>query len=226
MPPKNSVKIYISNSYYHIYNRGVEKRKIFEDLQDYNVCLNYIKQYLEPKKEVELREKLAKVGTSTKEKEECIKLLRLKNYADELHLISYILMPNHFHFLFFQKKETSIAEFMNSFANRYAMYFNAKYQRVGRLYQDVYRGVLVESEEQLLCLSRYIHRNDYSLQGVPLQAQPSSYPEYLGKRQTPWIHSEHILPYFSRTNPSLLYRSYVESQETEEIISKLTIDTE
>ncbi len=45
MPAKNSVKYYIADSIYHIYNRGVEKRKIFLDEQDSGVFLGYLKRY-------------------------------------------------------------------------------------------------------------------------------------------------------------------------------------
>ena len=48
MPAKNTVKFYLPNSNYHIYNRGVEKRIIFKDDQDYKVFLSYVKEYLSP----------------------------------------------------------------------------------------------------------------------------------------------------------------------------------
>ena len=51
MPSKNIIKTYIENGYYHIYNRGVEKRKIFLDEQDYKVFLSYLKIYLSPKED-------------------------------------------------------------------------------------------------------------------------------------------------------------------------------
>ena len=54
MPARNSIKQYIENGYYHIYNRGVEKRLIFLDEQDYSVFLSYLKEYLLPKNESEL----------------------------------------------------------------------------------------------------------------------------------------------------------------------------
>lgn len=51
MPAKNSVKTYIANGFYHVYNRGVEKRNIFLDEQDYLVFLSYLKLYLSPVEE-------------------------------------------------------------------------------------------------------------------------------------------------------------------------------
>ena len=107
MPAKNSVKNYVENSYYHLYNRGVEKRIIFQDSQDYAVFLNYLKEYLLPKDEQNLRNKLTDPNISYKEKDKIIKLLRLNNFTDEIILIAYCLMPNHFHLLVKQKSSYS-----------------------------------------------------------------------------------------------------------------------
>ena len=108
MPSRNSVKQYINEGYYHIYNRGVEKRSIFQDIQDYLVFLSYLKQYLLPKNEEELKEKLSDLNTSYKEKDKIIKLLQLNNFADEITFLAYCLMPNHFHFFIKQKSAGSI----------------------------------------------------------------------------------------------------------------------
>src|SRR3989304_6385484 len=103
MPSKHSTKTYIENSYYHIYNRGVEKRNIFLDQQDYGVFLSYLKEYLLPKNERELANKLADPNVSSREKAKIIKLLRMNNFADEIILFAYCLMPNHFHLLIKQR---------------------------------------------------------------------------------------------------------------------------
>lgn len=141
MPAKNSIKVYAENGYYHLYNRGVDKRVIFGDAQDYVVFLSYLKTYLLPKNEAELRQKLADSTISYKEKDKILNLLRLNNFADEITLICYCLMPNHFHLLIKQNSANSIDRFMNSLCTRYTMYFNRKYKRIGPLCQDVYKRV-------------------------------------------------------------------------------------
>src|SRR3989344_7551887 len=150
MPAKNSVKQYLENGYYHIYNRGVEKRNIFLDQQDYGVFLSYLKEYLSPKNEKELQEKLSNPNTSYKEKDKILKALRMNNFFGEITLLAYCLMPNHFHFFIKQKSAVSIDKFMNSIGTRYTMYFNRKYKRVGSLFQAVYKAVLVSHEEQFI----------------------------------------------------------------------------
>lgn len=157
MASKNSRKTYAEQSYYHIYNRGVEKRHIFLDSQDYGVFLSYLKQYLSPKDEKALSAKLSNPTISAQEKDKVLKLLRLNNFYNEIFLLAFCLMPNHFHFLIKQVGALSIDKFMNSLALRYAVYFNRKYKRIGGLFQDVYKAVSVETDEQLLHLSRYIH---------------------------------------------------------------------
>ena len=209
MPARNSRKLYYENGYYHIYNRGVEKRKIFLFQQDYAVFLSYLKEYLLPKDEKGLLERLADPATSSIEKNKILRLLRLNNFNGEITLHAYCLMPNHFHFFIKQKSAGSIDKFMNSFCTRYTMYFNKKYDRVGSLYQGVYKALSVENEPQFIYLSKYIHKQALALQGEALQDQPSSYKDYIGERKTDWIQPWEVLSYFSKTNSNLSYESFV-----------------
>lgn len=228
MPSKNSIKIYAEDSYYHIYNRGVEKRLIFQDTQDYGVFLSYLKEYLTPKNELELRQKLSDPNTSYKEKDKILKLLRMNNFYGEITLLAYCLMPNHFHFFIKQKSALSIDKFMQSLCTRYTMYFNRKYKRVGSLSQAVYKAVLVETEEQFIYLSKYIHKQALALQGETLQGweekQSCSFAEYLGFRKTSWVGSQEVLDYFSKTNPTLSYKSFVLEQDDYGVIQNLILE--
>lgn len=224
MPAKNSIKKYVANGYYHLYNRGVEKRIIFLDQQDYAVFLSYLKEYLLPKKEKELHERLSDPQISPKEKDKVLKSLRMNNFAGEVTLLAYCLMPNHFHFFIKQKEAESIDRFVQSLATRYTAYFNRKYKRVGSLYQGVYKAVLIVSEQHFLHLSRYIHRQALALQGETLQErQPCSYLEYLGRRKSAWIHPEEILSYFDLKNPSLSYENFTKQNDDSQILQKLIL---
>lgn len=227
MPAKNSIKQYLENGYYHLYNRGVEKRSIFLDKQDYSVFLSYLKEYLTPKDEKSLVNRLANSETPWAEKDKIIKALRLNNFSNELSLLAFCLMSNHFHLLVKQIMFDSIDRFLSSIGTRYTMFFNRKYKRVGPLYQGVYKAVLVSTDEQLLQLSRYIHRQALNLQGETLQAQeaqPSSYGEYLGKRNTEWIKTKEILSFFSKNNPSLSYESFIKETDDLSRIGNLILE--
>lgn len=228
MPAKNSLKQYLENGYYHIYNRGVEKRKIFLDQQDYGVFLTYLKEYLLPKNEKQLHERLADPQISFKEKDKVLKLLRMNNFAEDITLLAYCLMPNHFHFFVKQREAKSIDRFVQSLATRYTAYFNRKYKRVGSLYQGVYKAVLITSDQHFLHLSRYIHRQALASQGETLrEKQPCSYLEYLGRRKSLWIHPEEILSYFNQANHNLSYENYenfVKQNNDGQLLQKLTIE--
>jgi putative transposase len=219
MPLKNSIKTYVENGYYHIYNRGVEKRPIFLDKKDYAVFLSYLKEYLLPKDEKGLNQKRSDPTISSREKDKILKLLRMNNFNQEISLLAYCLMPNHFHFFIKQNSTGMIDKFMNSLGTRYTMYFNRKYKRVGPLYQDVYKAVLITSEEQYLHLSRYIHK-----QALVLQNQPCSYGEYIGTRNTIWVSSEEILTYFSKTNSMLSYKDFVEGDIDSNILKNIALE--
>lgn len=231
MASKNSRKLYIEQGYYHIYNRGVEKRHIFIDNQDYGVFLSYLKEYLSPKDEKNLMAKLSDHNISAKERDKILKLLKLNNFYNEIYLLAFCLMPNHFHLLIKQSSSLSIDKFMNSLALRYAIYFNRKYKRTGILFQDVYKAVSVNTDEQLLHLSRYIHQNPLGknklIQKITLSdflSQPSSYPEYLGHRKTNWIETNEILNHFSKTNSNLSYQAFVQQTEDIFLIQNLLLE--
>jgi putative transposase len=209
MPTKNSVKKYIEDGYYHIYNRGVEMRDIFLDTRDYAVFTEYLKEYLSLKDENKLFKLATAPNISLKEKAKITSLLSLKNYSSEITLIAYCLMPNHFHLFLKQHKIDAIDRFMSSIGTRYTMYFNRRHNRVGALYQGVYKAVLMTDEAQYLHITRYIHQQALAKDIKDEQDFPSSYPEYLGLRKTDWVHPEEILSFFSKTNPLLSYTTFV-----------------
>ncbi len=234
MPSRNSIKAYVENGYYHIYNRGVEKRKIFEDEQDYAVFLSYFKAYLLPKNIEQLQSQLSNPNISWKERDKITRLMRLNNFYNEIKLLCFSLMPNHFHLLVRQKSINGIDMFIRSLNTRYVMYFNKKYKRVGPLYQGVYKAVLVETDEQLVHLSGYIHRNSLGLRKTNLQGetlrvltrQPSSLPEYLKIRNSEWVSTTEILSFFSRKSKNLSYEKFVIGYDSPDpIIQSLTLDS-
>ena len=95
MPAKNVVKTYVENGYYHIYNRGVEKRDIFLDDQDYSVFLHFLKQYLSPPQ--------PKGTFLTMTGLHLVRPRPVHPLHNEIDLLAHCLMPNHFHLLLKQK---------------------------------------------------------------------------------------------------------------------------
>lgn len=209
MPQKNSRKEYGAGGYYHIYNRGVEKRVIFEDEADYKTFIGYLKLYLSPPN----LQGLALKDESGKN----IPPSHIpRNFNTEIELIAYCLMPNHFHFFIRQNTDRGMAEFMQSVVQKYVMYFNKKYKRIGTLFQGRYKTVHVTNEGQFTYITKYIHRNPINI--LPSGPGPeglreykySSYGNYLGSFKQSWVKTEDILSYFSKTNPRNNYQSFVE----------------
>ena len=231
MPAKNRIKTYVEDSFYHIYNRGVEKRQIFMDEQDIGVFLSYLKTYLLPRDDKVLKSITADPRKSYKEKSIASRALLLNNFSSELEMTAYTTMPNHFHFLVYQTSPDAIDRFMNSLGTRYTMYFNKRYKRVGPLFQGIYKGALVESDERLVYLSRYIHRNILSLPKELQRKFPSSYPVYLNQIKQEWVKPERILAHFSKAEYDS-YREFVEIEDMDEnnkeavTLSKVALDIE
>jgi len=234
MPARHRIKTYSENTFYHLFNRGVEKRPIFLDEQDYAVLLSYLKTYLLPKDELLLQSMAIDPSISWRERDQALKLLRLNNFHGVIKLLSYCLMPNHYHFLIWQDRETGIDEFMNSLWTRYTMYFNKKYHRVGGLFQSVYKAVRVQTNEQLLHLNRYIHRNPIAKrklqtlasQGLALRSYSwSSYQEYMGMRETEWVDTK-IIQSIGNIHDPAQYESFVletDNEESAKIIAPVII---
>ncbi len=217
MPSKNIIKTYLENGYYHIYNRGVEKRKIFLDDQDYRVFLSYLKVYLSPKEKTinEIKNDESIIGNKEKKISE---IYVLNNFFNKIELMSFVLMPNHFHLELRQKNKKEIESFMRSLVTKYAKYFNKKYGRVGPLFQGRYKAVLIHSTEYLLYLSRYIHRNPQELlvKEQSLESYPwSSYPSYLNNIEISWLNKKLIISNFLKNNQFSinLYREFVENNK-------------
>ncbi|HBH45986.1 MAG: hypothetical protein A2445_00475 [Candidatus Jacksonbacteria bacterium RIFOXYC2_FULL_44_29] len=114
-------------------------------------------------------------------------LKKVKEFRDkyQIKIIAYCLMPNHFHLLVEQLGENAVSVFMRDLLHDYAVFFNYKYQVVGRLFQGPFKAKEIKSAGYLLHLTRYIHLNplDIGVAACDLENyQWSSCPEYIGTR--------------------------------------------
>lgn len=155
-------------------------------------------------------------------------LERLREYKEKFNvtILGYCLMPNHFHFLLRQESDIPISLFMLRLGTSYAKYFNIKYSEVGSLFQGRFKAKLIDSDEYLLQVSRYIHRNPFSIltPGVELVAYPwSSYRAYVnGEKDNILVDSSCILNYFSENNKLKEYKQFTEyDSPTEDEIQQL-----
>ena len=199
MPSKNAIKIYIEDGIYHIYNRGVEKRDIFCDEQDYKIFLYYLKSYLT---DIDKQDK-PPYGISRYSSDFTL--------HKEIRLLCYCLMPNHFHLMMQQLTISAMPDFMKRLSNAYVKYFNDKYLRDGGLFQGCYKAALVKKESHFLHLPYYIHiHNPYELYQKTIKDEEiimqkirdypwSSYLDYLGERKSDWVYTEGLMQQFQET---------------------------
>ncbi|HEY4511649.1 MAG TPA: transposase [Candidatus Paceibacterota bacterium] len=138
--------------FYHLYNRGTEKRKIFLNKADYNrfVTLLYICNSTIP---VDLKLQGRTLEEVIKNQRGCL-LVKLSGYC---------LMPNHFHLLIQENVENGCSLFMQKVSTAYTMYFNKKYERSGALFQGKFKARHADNDEYLKYLISYIHLNPIKL---------------------------------------------------------------
>jgi REP element-mobilizing transposase RayT len=135
----------------------------------------------------------------------------------DVRVISYVLMSNHFH-LIVQTNQANLSEFMRHFLVTYTVRFNRRQKKTGHLFQGRYKSLLVEQDEYLLPLSRYIHLNPVRTKGLEKEETKglrkylrgyrwSSFPGYCSTRKRlKWIDYGWLL---NNTRGRTRYRSFV-----------------
>lgn len=147
---------FVLNKIYHIYNRGVDKREIFLEETDKWRCLQGLCLFNDEKNSSNILWQIEKNRGE-------VNLRILKNYIIKeekkplVRILSYCLMPNHYHLLVEELQEGGITNFMHKLGGGYTRYFNNKYQRSGSLFEGPFEAVLVENEIYFQYLLVYIN---------------------------------------------------------------------
>ncbi|MCR4281207.1 MAG: transposase [Candidatus Kaiserbacteria bacterium] len=141
------------DEWYHCFNRGVEKRTVFENEIDANRFLMalFLANGTEP------------VGLHNVHKPELKKSLTEDRGKQIVSVGAYCLMPNHFHLLLKEITDGGITTFMQKLGTAYTMYFNVKYERVGNLFMRPFRARHVEDDRYFQKVLGYIHCNPAEL---------------------------------------------------------------
>ncbi|MBI2405232.1 transposase [Candidatus Gottesmanbacteria bacterium] len=167
---------------YHVFNRGVERRVVFTNKREYERMFTTLWFYRHAKPGATLSHYLHLPELIKPMFEE-----KLQTKPMGVSLLAYCLMPNHFHSMLRQEQEGGIRRFLANVTNSYTKYFNLRRHRVGPLFQGTFKAVRVETDEQFMHLTRYIHLNPVSSFLVDvddLETYPwSSYKEYLSPSQ-------------------------------------------
>ncbi len=199
---------FITDEIYHVFNRGNNKQPTFFNTSDYRRALFTTEFYVTKNPPVSLSRYL-----NTNEEIQELLMQQMKLQEKQVEILSFVLMPNHFHFLLKQLSDGGISNFIGKFQNSYTKYINTKYHRDGALFLDQFKGVRIEDEEQLLHVSRYIHLNPFtgfvvkSLQEVELFPW-SSYKVYLTEEESV-VNTKIILEHFPSVSA---YKTFVSDQ--------------
>lgn len=192
----NRKTVLATGEVYHVLNRGVEKRPTFTDKRELQRAIDAMEFYRFANPPF----KLSKFFNISRD--DRIKILKgIEKENDKLvEILSFCLMPNHFHFLLKQLKDNGISIFISKFSNSYARYFNTKHERVGPLFQGRFKAVHIQNEEQLIHVSRYIHLNpvvSFLIKTEELENYAwSSYPDYLGLTNLQITDKKLVMSYF------------------------------
>lgn len=216
----------VSGEYYHVFNRGVAKQHTFLTLQDYERAMLTLEYYRFTKPPLKLskykdlsREDRSRISEELSVDDNCL-----------VDILSFVLMPNHFHFLLKQNIDGGISKYISQFTNSYTRYFNTRNNRVGPMFQGAFKAVQVESEEQLIHLSRYIHLNPYVSSIVSKSELDkylwSSLPAFLGIQKS-FVNQEQVTSLFSkRFNYHDFVFDHSDYARELERVKHLTIDLE
>ncbi len=188
MPSRNVTKYDVEHSFYHIYARGTNKQPIFLVAHDYAYFVNLFARYL------------SKAPAIKRQKEP------YPHYYNQLELLAYCLMQNHFHLLVYQVDLGAMSAFMKSLMTSYSLYFNRKYRRTGSLFESRYKAAMIDADNYLQHISRYIHLNPRFWKRFPY----SSLQLYIRGNEPEWLMSEKVLGLFESRHS---YLEFVEDYE-------------
>ena len=167
---KKREKIEIAE-YYHIFNRGVEKRRIFYKRADYERFIKSLIIFNTDKPSWKASD-MEKTGVIPTDDEQLVSL------------IAYCVNPNHFHLILKEKTKGGISTFMKKVCTGYAMYFNKKNERSGILFQGRFKSIHISSNDLLLYVSAYVNCNS-EVHGIEkAEKYPwCSFSEYMGSQE-------------------------------------------
>ncbi len=214
------------SEFYHIYNRGTEKRITFSGRVDYERFLALL--YLcNSKENIHLNNY---PGLSLAER------LSLERTDSIVNICAYCLMPNHFHLILQEKEKGGISRFMQKVTTGYTMYFNKRNERTGALFQGKFKATYAKKDEYLKYLISYIHLNPIKIidpkwkeNGIKNKRRAgnfldqyfySSYLDYCGKKrlEEKIINKAALPKYFGSVNNfKATTRDWLEYSSTTEV---------
>lgn len=185
---------------YHVYNRGAHKQNIFSNRIDYARFLFLILFFQSPlafrniSRSIAMFTKKSDFGISDDEIEE---IAAKRN----VELISFCLMPNHFHLIVKQIKEGGLSDYMHRIGTSFTNFYNLKYKHSGHIFQGQYKAIHIGDNDQFIYTSAYIHKNPLELTHMKSELVKynwSSFQDYVqNNRWVKLLNTQPLLEQFS-----------------------------
>ncbi|OGG03766.1 hypothetical protein A2Z33_04735 [Candidatus Gottesmanbacteria bacterium RBG_16_52_11] len=190
----------VNDEIYHVYNRSAARQPVLTGSGNLNRFINLVNFY-------RFKSPGLRYSHYTR-----LALDLKKSFLDKLsksgqplvEIYVFALMPNHYHFLMKQLLDEGIKIFASHIQNSYARYYNTKYDRVGSIWQEMFKAERIETDEQFIHLARYIHLNPLTsfIIKYPVDLEDyrwTSYSAYSGKYITHFLKLNNLREFFSNT---------------------------
>jgi len=203
--------VFRNNEIYHLFNRTIDNKLLFNN---YRKAETFIKSVIYYRSGYPLPS-LSKFKILPQDlRYKLEKALSFRKYF-RVEILTYCLLPTHFHFLIRQIKNDGIVRFVSDTLNSFTRYWNIKIKRKGPIFLPRFQSRRIISEEQLIHVSRYIHLNPYSHKVVKtlydLSVYPwSSYKDYLNESKSNLVSTNTILGIFNNQREE--YKNFAENQ--------------
>lgn len=199
----------VTNCIYHVFNRGIAKGVTFSMDSEYRRAIATLSYYCYSEKPYSL----SRLYRFDLERRNEI-LDSMSMTSKSVQVICYCLMPNHFHLLLKQNTDGGISTYLSNFQNSYTRYFNTIHGRDGPIFLNQFKAVEIESESQLVHVSRYIHLNPYVVSLVESLDNLPGYPwsslkSYLEGGVNHFVENEIVMSLFKN---HLSYKKFVEDE--------------
>lgn len=219
-------EVFVNGAFYHIYNRGFLKRKIFVNQQAIHRFISLMKFC-----KFNYKCKFSYFNSRSKQEQKEITKSVTAQDQNSVEIVAYCIMPNHFHLLLMQEIDDGLLDYMTRISNAFAHYYNLKFNKKGPVFEGRFKSVMVENNQQLLHLSRYIHLNPCTAGLVKkkeiVSYKNSSLVEYINENNILIVKPEIVLDQFGSRKKYLEFvMDSADWQRELQIIKKQLIDVD
>lgn len=214
--------------FYHIYNRGMQKQPVFITDAD-KLRFLFLILVLQGKNSISNVGRELKANTEQNQmlpiSDDLVRAVLLNRTVE---LVSFCLMPNHFHMIVHEVEEGGISKYMQRVQNAYTKYFNTKYEKSGHLFQGAYKSKHIDDDIYLMHLSAYIHKNPNELvssrwiEGNEERYYWSSFQDYITRNRFPKLLVTSIITdRYENGREAMSYKKFVKSSSAKEFSMNL-----